>query len=396
MRLFLDESGNTGDAATLEWPDQPTFVLAAVGQSESGEGIGGHLSRLRDEYHIQMPELKGSKLFETKDQFIEELVTWLINEGHPIFVEVMDKKYFVTTLLVSYFLSTPEEAIRDINEVRDCNIIANIIYQQFSSSVVRSYGKACIKRTPRAVYRFMADFVMEIRDQVRNAKPLGGWESAADAAQWANLSDISQRGYTSTKAFEQMRDDGLGDQHLVEPFLPPAETNKRGSVVAMLPHYSAFGNMYARINAQYRDEEFELIHDEQDHFDHILSDLQRSMKSNQYAFISEMHEQAGMPWSGTTSLDFGPNQTIRFSDSKNEVGIQVADVVAGFCRKYFDRCALKNDRDLSDGTERTAEMLREMSRGPESTGVNVLSSLENQLATFVTDRSSDKSRNSNQ
>jgi len=390
MRLYLDESGNTGDAATLEWPDQPTFVLAAVGQREAGEGIGGHLSRLRDEYHIQMPELKGSKLFETKDQFIEQLVTWLIDEGHPIYVEVMDKKYFVTTLLVSYFLSTPQKAMRDITEVRDCNIIANIICNQFSSSVIRSYGEACLKRTPNAVYRFMGDFVMEIRDQAGNAKPPGSWKSQADVEQWANLSDISQRGYARTKAFEKMRDDVAEGQDLVDPFLPPAETNKRGEVVAMLPHYSAFGNMYARINAQYRGEEIELVHDEQDHFDQILSDLQCSMKSNRYAYISELHKEAGMPWSGSTSLDFRPNQTIRFSDSKDEVGIQVADVIAGFCRKYFDWYAWEDDQYLSDATERTAEMLREMSRGPESTGVNVVSSLENQLATFVTERNEEK------
>lgn len=385
MKFYIDESGNTGDAATLKWQNQPTFVLAAVGESKSNKSLDSHLKSLRDKHHIQMPELKGSRLFETKAEFIADLVELLIDGEYPIFVEVMDKKYFVTTLLVSSFLSSAEKLMSDVSEARDCNLIAEIIYKNFDSSIIRSYGRACLERTPEAVYKFMYDFVMEVREHHEAASAPHEWKTEADAASWANIVDIGNRGFASTKAFERMRDEGAEDAQLVSPFLPPAERNKRGEIVAMLPHYSAFGNLYARINAQYRDEAFELVHDEQDHFDDILSELKDSMSSNQYAFVSDIHKEAGMPWSEITSLNFGDDQSILFSDSEDEVGIQVADVIAGFCRKYFDHHAQKEGGSLRPATEQTADMLRELSRTKDSNGVNVVSSLENCFNTFVVD-----------
>src|SRR5215211_6018866 len=64
LHVFVDESGNTGDAAKLTdaFGGQPSFALAAVGEPAGSGQLDRILLELRDRHRIQAPEVKSRVL----------------------------------------------------------------------------------------------------------------------------------------------------------------------------------------------------------------------------------------------------------------------------------------------------------------------------------------------
>jgi len=383
MEYFFDESGNTGDAALLNWGDQPTFVLSAVGKEEGDSRLADRVEELREKHHIQMPELKGSRLYKSKSGFVRDIVRFLILEDYPVFVEVVDKRYHLTMMLTSYFLSSVSKSLRNMGEVRDSNIIADIIFEDFDDHVLEAYAEASMERSAETTYEFMRVFALETRKQYGSVANPSKWSDKKDLAQWANLTDIVQRGRERTEHFEELAKSGEPEHDLVGRFLPPPDESKSGEILAMLPHVTCFTYLYARLNSHAGDSDVRLVHDVQDQFDQLLQDYQEVLASNKFAMINRLNEEAELPWRDVIDWEFSDEHTIEFGDSKELIGIQIADLIAGFCRKYYDESIEKGDELLDEDYEITAERLWKLGDSKGGQGINLVTSHRRAAATFA-------------
>lgn len=96
MKIYIDESGNTGDLSLnnkdLSFSQQPVFVLAGVTFHNEGLLLG-YIQQLKSKYKINPDkELKSTLLLKKKPSFILELVELLTNSKASFFIEVVDKK----------------------------------------------------------------------------------------------------------------------------------------------------------------------------------------------------------------------------------------------------------------------------------------------------------------
>ncbi|MGY4573456.1 DUF3800 domain-containing protein [Bradyrhizobium sp. USDA 3256] len=94
-RYFLDESGHGGDLASakkLDFAGQPFFALACVGAADAAL-LAAELDRLRVSYACGEGELKSAKLGKKLAPISQELITFLVRQRSPLFVELVDKRF---------------------------------------------------------------------------------------------------------------------------------------------------------------------------------------------------------------------------------------------------------------------------------------------------------------
>jgi hypothetical protein len=114
-RYFLDESGHCGDLAPsgdLGFAGQPVFALACVGVADE-QGLEAELMRLRTRQRCGDGEIKSSGLGSRLPMFASELTGWLLERDAAVFVEVVEKRYFVAMHVVNHLLC----ASRGLDEV---------------------------------------------------------------------------------------------------------------------------------------------------------------------------------------------------------------------------------------------------------------------------------------
>jgi hypothetical protein len=106
---YIDESGNTGDAIKLgekfNFGGQPMFTLAAIGIADTST-CEAQVSNLKRRHRIQARELK-SDIAWKKPAFARELFAYLTRLRAPLFVEVVDKRYYVCANIVSTWIAPP-------------------------------------------------------------------------------------------------------------------------------------------------------------------------------------------------------------------------------------------------------------------------------------------------
>jgi hypothetical protein len=118
----VDESGNTGDAAKMvdAFGGQPSFALVGVGEPSGSRKLDGIVQRLRQKYRIQSPELKSRALTRHPSLGLDLLESLLV-ESCPVFIELMDKQFYLSTNIVSFFLGRPWLDMAS----EECRLVAN-------------------------------------------------------------------------------------------------------------------------------------------------------------------------------------------------------------------------------------------------------------------------------
>ena len=108
----------------------------------------------------------------------------------------------------------------------------------------------------------------------------------------------------------------------------------------MLPNLSSFTNIYARIN-HFSDQEVDgitMVHDEQLQFDEII-ELNKKIMESRFSDTSLSYRFSNYAIKQTASLVFHP--------SHGRIGVQVADVLAGFVMRYVqDRLSRNTELNL--------------------------------------------------
>ncbi|MEX2745593.1 DUF3800 domain-containing protein [Rhizobium mongolense] len=315
--FFLDESGNTGDlvkaGADLAFGDQSTFVLVAVGIDDEAE-LATELSRLRAVHKIQGSELKSKRLVG-KPRIAGDVARYLHNRGLPVFVEVVDKRFFICATMVNHFVipfvSQEFDGRRDVMEMK--NQVAEYLHALAPLPVLQSYIDACSAPSISATRTAFAE--------------ISGWLEVR-AASDSNAEFILKFVRDTIDEFEEAARSPDGEINL---YLPDPDLSKASNPFWMLPNLSSLTNIYGRINLFRRRKmaDVTLIHDEQLQFDHILESSKKTI---------EDLAQAGKDWS-VRNADYRvlERAEMRFLRSEQSAGIQAADVLAGFIMRFVQQ-----------------------------------------------------------
>ncbi|MBO2680361.1 DUF3800 domain-containing protein [Shewanella algae] len=332
-KFYIDESGNTGDLVVTEKDDnfssQEYFTLACVGLNDSSlPDLEGFIKELKSKYKIQSPELKFSKMkgiFGKKIGFILELLKY-IEESCNILIEVVDKKYFLSTTIVNCLVNPPYfQPDRDQNTNRLIHLeLSQWVYDHVTKEFLIKFTN--ISRNPSEeglieLFDDLLSLARETKDPLSDAVCLGIEESIDDF----NL---------------LKRNNKQVDRDAYTYFLPLPDTNKRGQLIGVLPYISSFYNLHARLNHLFQRNlsEVSIIHDNQSHFDEIL-------KYYHSGAVENTNEESVT--FDTADFVFLNSSSLQFQDDKGSIGLQVADLFAGLLNRAIPHL-IYEDKTLTD------------------------------------------------
>lgn len=358
LHVYADESGNTGDAVIpdecVAFGGQPVFALAAVAEpAESADSGKLHdaLARVRQRHNIHASEIK-SRAMKKRPGIVMTLLGELLEHEIAIFVELMDKRFYVANNVVTWFLVGPTILRAGPNQQALANTICDILTDHCAETL-KTYARLAQNPTAEGAERFLCAF----RTEVARLR----WHPFLPVA----LVDALERLRENATSLYQGRP-------VPEEMLPPPDVNSGGSCFALLPHVPAFANMYARIN-RYSDDwaHVTVVHDEQRQYESILQEYAAKLGGNEY------REELKGAREEHTRYEFEPGKfELRFADSRATPGIQVADILARYCTQRFLQVLGDGTADAPGDSGAAARTLGALRHRTESVGVNIVSTYE--------------------
>lgn len=343
-RYFLDESGHGGDLASakaLDFAGQPFFALACVGAGDAAV-LAAELDRLREHYACGEGELKSSKLGKKLTPIAGELITFLDRHRWPLFVELVDKRFFIAAHIVNHLLCGPYGL--DNVDMASRNMIAEFLSDEDSDAVLLAYLSACETLSVTSVAAVI-DLLWDWLDR-----------SDAEIARTAQVLTMFAR--------DRVRKAGAK----AEDFLPIADESATGKKVWMLPNLQCLTNIYARLN-QSRSVSLDgaqLVHDEQMQYAKVLEDSKTLME--------QLSAEAALPIFPFADYRLRGRGDLVFATGKIEPSLQAADIIAG--------CAMRFARDGQTRKGRIDEPLRavfhqiiDAGNPVQGTGINLVMSI---------------------
>ncbi len=253
---FIDESGNTGDLSAVKmetyFSEQRIFALAALGCMLNDEFVGKFRS-LKADHRIQGKEIKSKQTYD-KPRFIVDLLDILETYHCPIFIELVDKHYFVVVNIIERMVA-PYVGECDIqpDALRMKGIMADYMALHAPLNLAHAFAVCCQSRDHT-----------EIRELY---KRIIRWAQASTVLPIEVAEGIAHFARDSLKDYCK-----LPKVKAVERALPIPDTNPAGKLLWVLPNLSSFTHIYARINrfTQKQVSGVTLFHDEQLQFGDIL------------------------------------------------------------------------------------------------------------------------------
>lgn len=363
-KYYLDESGNTGDLITskvdLNFGNQPIFTLACIGISNE-KHISEKINNLKLKHEIECEELKSSDLYFSKPLFLLDIAKLITVERCPILVELVDKKYCVATAIVNHHIWPPyfsgDESTGQIQFIR--NGLADYITNNLPNDCYEAFFRACLNPSEENLLSSMETLKSFFFSKI-------------DEIDFAEL---------TVKAIEETIDDyrvikSQGDtEEAIKKFIPIPDQMKNGKSINLLPHVHSIFNLIARLNKYHLKEIKGLIlhHDIQNEFDDIL------------IYSKEILESKDQDYDGppVTNSDFNLLEQfeLKFVDSKNSIGIQIADLLAGYFNRYINGAFYKKV-NLDEVYDNIFWELRKNFRPMSPLGVNFVVPQSNQQIIF--------------
>ncbi|MCC4610961.1 DUF3800 domain-containing protein [Xanthomonas campestris pv. esculenti] len=349
ITIYIDESGHSGDMTNsgnaYDFKGQPYFALAGVGLKD-GHDWADKINELRSRHRIPSGELK-SKSLTAKPRFSAEVIHALLDQHTPLFVEIVDKRFFICTNITSFQLLPPCLGYPESVELHFLkNTVADFLYFRASEHVLNSFVTSCLApsdatlRASFATVRDMATAPGHTGSDVQIAQGVAHMVQVAEAEYDARRGKVAE-------AWSQ--------------FLPSPDLNKRAKQVWMLPNLTSFTNIYARINRYYgrRLAGIRLVHDQQLEVEDIL----RQGK----AAAENLSHNGNLPYMPQSDYRFEEEASFSFAQSHEEIGVQLADIVAGTTMRFFR----DSDAGVPVSSELHDAMMRLIEQGNPQTGYGI-------------------------
>jgi len=310
--FYIDESGNTGDLSKVKidsyFSEQRMFALAALGR-DIDQNFNDAVLSLKKKHRIQAPEIKSTAVYN-KPRFILDLLTLIEECQTPIFIELIDKHYFVVANIVEMMI-VPHVGVYDLKPetMKMKSIMAEFLALYAPPQLAQSFAECCQSRDHgkiKELYGVIIQWAQECPVLPANVA------HAFDLFTRDSLSDFSK----------------MSEAEAVDYALPVPDSNPAGNLLWILPNLTSFTNIYARINHYARKQisDVTLFHDEQLQFGEIL-------KYNKQVTENLMKSGMELPFK-TSDFEFNQAANLKFLRSHDSIGIQVADVLAGFVTRY--------------------------------------------------------------
>lgn len=349
VTYYIDESGNTGDLATTKpetyGAEQRMFTLAAVG-CHLDELFKERFEALKATHRIRSPEVKSKQAYD-RPQFISGLLDMLKERGCPIFIEAVDKHYFIIANIMDRIV---------LPYVGNCDVEPRTLFVKGVMAdhmaifgppeLAHSFIKCCQSRN----YVEVRDFYKQI-------------------IRWAQTSRLPTEGVA--EAFVRFTRESLKNfrtlpkARAVERALPIPDTSPKGKLLWVLPNLTSFTHIYARINS-FREKQMSgvtLFHDEQLQFGDVL--LQNKIVMEVFT------DEIVLPPLKSADFVFSASAKLEFLRSHDSIGIQIADVLAGFVARHIQHAVWGG---AATNAERMAIFERLVGCGDRErgTGVNIV------------------------
>ncbi|MCD9026819.1 DUF3800 domain-containing protein [Luteimonas sp. BDR2-5] len=315
--VYIDESGHTGDllkpGTAFDFSGQPHFVLAGVGPMDAARAAA-LLDQIGSRHRLRMREVKSDRL-QTRPAFVRDLFAALRDHDVPLFVEAVDKAFFLMIQIVNCHVMPPTGGTQgDEEDLIVRNAFADFLYQSLPDTVLARFIDACRADNADAV-RVSLDALL---DWARSEH--GGNEEEA-----AIVRGIEENVVESIDDFERAV---AGQPDGYRRFLPIPDAGKRDRLYWMLPNYSSLTNLYARVNRyrQGRLSGLTLVHDEQAQYDDIIRTAKAAV---------ERFEDVSWVVQPGADYAFGETAALSFGNSAESPGLMIADVVAGHVRRVL-------------------------------------------------------------
>ncbi len=343
LKIYVDESGNTGESLVYKnksfFGDQPYFCLAGVGLPIKKKIIEIELLALCKKFNINMQELKAKRIIKKKPKFFEDYFDILAELDIPVFIEFMDKTYYVVASMIDSLIFPCNELSPEIREnyqlFQAKRFLINKLHKITSKKSYEMFSTLCLTENQEnfnnAINSIATD-IIESRDSDLNPTLV--------------LLKQTHESISDIYACEPKKD------HLKRFYRPlPDQGTKRN--LYLMPHVSSIMNLVPRFQ-HYAESIFaksiSIIHDEQSHYDdtlkNTLKEIHKYTKGEKGEILKKMSEAIliSKKMDGYEQNFNKPNQSfdipkegvvISFQISKEELGIQMADLVAGFMTKTW-------------------------------------------------------------
>ncbi|SEW35769.1 Protein of unknown function [Chitinophaga sp. YR573] len=329
MKLYIDESGNTGQVIIEEdikrFKEQPVFALGGLllENEEKENLLIKFIGRIKAKYQIQAPELKSKSIYESKPGVIKEFFKEFKKLDIPFFLEIMDKQYYLSIQLVNtFFLHSIYFSLTNdaFNQLR--NLIADYVDQNLPESYYVDFCRICLTPSKEGFEQLFTD-LCEYFDYPDN-----------------EVEELCLDYLLGTK---KEYDDSIELDSFVN-YLPLPDLDKKGRITSILPHTHAFSYLIARCE-KYRVDNglpsFVIVHDEQKYFDEILKITLDTMKKTQ---IDKMFMDSLI--SDKAIFKVSDLSIVNFENSKSSTIIQIADVITGFIMRAWQDFKSKDFKSL--------------------------------------------------
>jgi hypothetical protein len=324
-KYYIDESGNSGDlvgrSRDLNFGGQPIFSLACVGVNDYKK-LEDFLSCLKADYELGEGELKSGDVYFHNPGVFLDLARFMSEEGMPLLVEIVDKKYCIAASIVSHHIMPPyfmpDESDGKAQFIR--NGLADYLTFNLNDDVFNSFFMACEEPSENSLLASMSSL-------------RSFFESKRDEC---DFSDITVKMINETIDDYEIIKSEEGENRAVERFIPIPDLTENGLKIKILPHVHSIFNLMARVNKYHFGSvgEVRLIHDCQDEFGYILRKSKEHLES---AVISD-----NLPPIVNADFCFTEKIGLEFVDSAECIGVQVADLLAGFFNRYVNGLLYKN------------------------------------------------------
>ena len=360
----MDESGNTGDligrSDDLNFANQPIFTLSCVGISDI-EKVEDFISKLKCTHGLKDGELKSSDLYFEKPEVFLELAKFISEERLPILVELVQKKYCLSTSIVDHHIFPPYYMPVDSDGQAQYirNVLADYLTFNLPDNVYKSFFKVCKDPSETKLLSSM---------NVLKAFFEGNQLNSDFAETTVNMIVESIDDYHVMKS-------KIGEGKAIKKFIPLPDLTGKGVSIRLLPHVHSIFNIIARLNKYHLKNlnNVTLFHDKQNDFEHILIYCKEHLEN---AEISEK-----FPNIINSDFEVTEKLTLEFVDSEYNVGIQIADLLAGFFNRYINGLLYK-ELDIDEVYHSVFQEFRKNFNPMSPLGVNFVIPVSRQQAIF--------------
>lgn len=313
--IFLDESGNTGEAkynnGKWNFETQPYFVLGSYSiRSNKIDEFKSEFKMVIEKYDKDFGttrELKSTAKDKFKIDLLSDMVQLVSKYNLDLYLDISNKKYKIVTVIVENCMY-PQYIYQNKMDVRnECIIAANYLYNNLNDNILSEYINLCNKKQPN--FLDLNTFLIKLEN------------------------DINENILKQDVSFVREYIKHYENKNLkLEDLYPVKDLNNKGTVTSFLPNLDAYNNIIA---SKYRElyknyNNINIYHDKQDQFSNCL-----------------------IKWTETINkiFNFESTDNIKFIDSKDDILIQFIDYLTGNVRICFENIINNShkrlDRELS-------------------------------------------------